>query len=448
MSDRRLSRIIALSAAVAGVAVTATLVLDPLSAESGWWVAFGTLYFLSLASVALSIKITPGGARSSMDFIPYLAGAVLLGPSGSALLSLGSFSIFQWVILNKPVQKATFNTAQVTTAATAAGWVFTVTGGTPSFTDLGFPESLLPFFAAVVVYFAINTTAVSVVVAEEQGSAFSTTWSNLAGRLIGFDVFVSPVAYGVAYLDIAYGHVTLLLALVPLYGLRYTYGANLELQNLNTDLLRTMMRVMESQDPYTSGHSVRVAQYSQALAEELGVGLQKMRNVERAALLHDIGKIDRAYREILVQEGPLSEEQRNLIEKHPERGVDLLSSVRALDDEVRTFIRHHHERYDGTGYPDGLGGEEIPLGSRIIMVADTIDAMLTARSYRDALSADIVQEELRENAGEQFDPQVVEMVFEIDLVERAEKLIENQQSEELDPASAPTDLPTLEQPTG
>ncbi len=448
MSDSRLSKIIGASAVVSAVLVVTTLTLDPLPASSGWWVAFGTLYFLALASVALSIKITPGGARSSMDFIPYLAGAVLLGPSGAALLSLGSFSIFQWVILDKPLKKATFNTTQVTTAATAAGWTFTLTGGTPSFTELGFPGSLLPFFAGVIVYFAINTTAVSLVVAEEQKSSFVTTWSNLAGRLIGFDVFVSPVAYGVAYLDIAYGHVTLLLALVPLYGLRYTYGANLELQNLNTDLLRTMMRVMESQDPYTSGHSVRVAQYSQALAKELGVGLQKMRNVERAALLHDIGKIDRAYREILVQEGPLSEEQRALIEKHPDRGVDLLSSVRALDDQVRKFIRHHHERYDGTGYPDGLGGEEIPLGARIIMAADTIDAMLTARSYRDALSSDIVSEELRENAGAQFDPEVVEAVFEINLVRRAAKLIEKQQSEEIDPAATPADLPTLEQPTG
>ena len=383
-----------------------------------------------------------------MDFIPCLAGAVLLGPSGSMLLALGSWSIFQWLILRKPFQKAAFNTAQVTIAAAAAGWAFTLSGGTPSFTDLGFPGSLLPFFAAVIAYFGINTTAVSLVVSEEQGAPFVATWSSLAGRLIGFDVFVSPVAYGVAYLDIAYGHVTLLLALVPLYGLRYTYGANLELQNLNTDLLRTLMRVMESQDPYTSGHSVRVAQYSQALAQEHGVGLQKMRNIERAALLHDIGKIDRAYREILVQEGPLSEEQRNLIQEHPERGVDLLSSVRALDDQVRKFIRHHHERYDGTGYPDGLGGEEIPLGARIIMAADTIDAMLTARSYRDALSPDIVREELRENAGEQFDPEIVDTVFEINLVNRASKLIEKQHAEDVDPATAPTDLPGLEQPTG
>ena len=448
MSENRLAVIIRWMGFAALAAVAATVILDPLPVNLGWWIAFGTLYFLAMASQGMAIRVTSGGAHSSMDFIPHLAGAVLLGPSGTALLSLASIPLFQWFILDKPPAKAAFNTAQVTIAAAAAGWMFTLAGGTPSFTDLGFPGSLLPFFAAVVVYFAINTSAVSLVVAEEQDSPFFATWSNLAGRLIGFDVFVSPVAYGVAYLDIAYGHVTLLLALVPLYGLRYTYGANLELQNLNTDLLRTMMRVMESQDPYTSGHSVRVAQYSQALAEELGVGLQKMRNVERAALLHDIGKIDRAYREILVQEGPLSEEQRDLIRKHPERGVDLLSSVRALDDEVRKFIRHHHERYDGTGYPDGLEGEEIPLGARIIMAADTIDAMLTARSYRDALSVDIVQEELRENAGGQFDPEVVETVFGIDLVDRAEKLIAQQQAEDVDPASAPTDLPTLEQPAG
>lgn len=448
MSNTRLSTIVRATAAFAAALVVATVVFDPLPSDPGWWIAFGTLYLLSLASQGLAIRVTTSGALSAMDFIPHLAGAVLLGPTGAAVLALGTIPVFQGLVVRKATNKVAFNTSQVTLSAAAAGWTFALSGGTPSFTELGFPGSLVPFFAAVVVYFAINTTAVSLIVSVERDASFTSTWSQLAGRLIGFDVFVSPVAYGVAYLDIAYGHVTLLLALLPLYGLRYTYGVNLELQNLNTDLLRTMMRVMESQDPYTSGHSVRVAQFSQALAQELGVGLQKMRNVERAALLHDIGKIDRAYREILVQEGPLSEDQRDLIEKHPERGVDLLASVRALDDQVRKFIRHHHERYDGAGYPDGLEGEKIPLGARIIMVADTIDAMLTARSYRDALDSDIVSEELSENAGSQFDPEVVEAVFEIDLVERAEKLIEKQQAGEIDPAGSPADLPTLEQPTG
>lgn len=441
MATRRLSVFVGLLAAAAVAAVAATLVLDPLPSASGWWVAFVTLFGLSVASDALALRVTEGGTTSSMDFVPHLAAVVLLGPTGTTLLALAAWPIFQAVILDKPRIKVVFNTAQMTLAACLSGWVFVLAGGSPSFTNLGFPSSLLPFFFAAAVYFAVNSSSVAFVVSIEEGQRFVRTWSTLAGRLVGFDLFMSPLAYGVAYLDIRFGHVLILLALIPLLGLRYTYGVNLELQNLNTDLLRTLMRMVESQDPYTSGHSVRVATYSSALADELDIGMGRSRNIERAALLHDLGKVDRAYREILVQEGPLSDEQRQLIEEHPDRGVELLQSVRSLDTDVLEYIRHHHERYDGTGYPEGVGGTRIPLGARIIMVADTIDAMLTARSYRDALDKEIVEEELRENAGEQFDPDIVEAAINIDLVDRAARLIEQQKEQDMDPVASPVDLP-------
>lgn len=448
MHNMRLRTVIGALAALAAVAITTTLLLDPLPTGSDWWIAFATLFGLSIASGALALRVTEGGTHSSMDFIPHLAAMVLLGPSGTTLLALGSWPIFQTLILNKPYRKTIFNTAQMSIAAAAASWVFVIAGGSPSFTNLGFPGSLIPFFLGAIVYFGINSTSVALVISIEEEERFSRTWSSLAGRLVGFDLFMSPLAYGVAYLDIRFGHVLILLALVPLFGLRYTYGVNLELQNLNTDLLRTLMRMVESQDPYTSGHSVRVATYSSALSEELNIGMGRSRNIERAALLHDLGKVDRAYREILVQEGPLSEEQRELVEEHPDRGVELLQSVRSIDPDVLKAIRHHHERYDGNGYPEGVEGENIPIGARIIMVADTIDAMLTARSYRDALGKSVVKEELEENAGEQFDPKVVEAALEIGLVERAAQLIEQQKEADMDPVASPVDLPDRDEDAG
>lgn len=141
-----------------------------------------------------------------------------------------------------------------------------------------------------------------------------------------------------------------------------------------------------------------------------------MRDIETAALLHDIGKIDKAYRDILEQPGPLSASQKDLIRQHPERGVSLLKSIRSLDPAVLHYVKHHHERFDGGGYPDGLAGEDIPIGARIIMVSDTIDAMMTERPYRDSCSPDEIERELEEYAGVQFDPEVVDAALEAGVI--------------------------------
>jgi HD-GYP domain-containing protein (c-di-GMP phosphodiesterase class II) len=143
---------------------------------------------------------------------------------------------------------------------------------------------------------------------------------------------------------------------------------------------------------------------------------KEVRKIETAALLHDIGKIDASYREILRKDGPLSDDQWILIREHPEKGVALVKSVRSPNPDILAYIRHYYERYDGEGYPDGLSGEDIPLGARIIMVSDTIDAMITERPYRDALPPQVIRDELVEHTGAQFDPDVVEAALAADLL--------------------------------
>ena len=150
----------------------------------------------------------------------------------------------------------------------------------------------------------------------------------------------------------------------------------------------------------------------------MGVRRRKIRHIETAALLHDIGKIDVAYSEILRQKGGLTPEQRELIRDHPDRGVDIVKSIRSISPVVLENIRHHHERWDGDGYPVGLRGDQIPLGARIIMVCDTIDAMTTARPYRDALPVSVVKEELVKHRGKQFDARIVDRVLETGLLDR------------------------------
>jgi len=233
------------------------------------------------------------------------------------------------------------------------------------------------------------------------------------------DIVSSPLAFLIPWL-FYWNVAAVFLAIVPIIGLRYSYGVNIELQQLNRDLLRALVKTLEAQDPYTSGHSIRVAERSRAIAEELGLSSRKVRLIETGALLHDIGKIGTEFSRILRQKGPLTPQQRELIRSHPERGVEIIEPIRRLDPVVLDCVRHHHERIDGTGYPSGLAGDEIPLGARVIMVADTIDAMLTARPYRDALPVDVVEDELRRHSGTQFDIRMVEAALRAGVIQEVE----------------------------
>ena len=171
---------------------------------------------------------------------------------------------------------------------------------------------------------------------------------------------------------------------------------------------------------HIKAHSIVVARIARMIARGLrdvnpDISVSK---TTAGALLHDIGKIDVAYNEILRQKGPLTPEQRQLIRDHPARGVDIVRSIRSIPGDVLACIRHHHERWDGNGYPDGLSGDEIPVGARIIMVCDTIDAMTTARPYRDPLPTSVVREELIKHAGGQFDKTIVDVVLHSGILEK------------------------------
>lgn len=417
--DRGLQRIVTGAAVLAVAATAVTLFAYPLNvSEPDWSTAFVVLFALTLISQALALQINEAGSTTTMDFVPQLGATMLLGPSGATILTAFSWLVFQFRIIKNPPIKGIFNTAQMITTVCAASWAYIFAGGQPIYgrgvplESLPVVDSLIPFLFAVTIYFALNTSSVAFIISRAQDASFVDIWNRISGQVILFDVAISPLALLVAWLYVEVGWITLLLALTPIIGLRYSYGVNLELQQLNTDLARVLIRTIESQDPYTGGHSLRVSRWATKLAEAASISHSKRRNIETAALLHDIGKIDRVYFEILRHDGPLTEEQRELIRAHPERGVEMLSAVRSLDSEVLKFIKHHHEHFDGNGYPDGLSGQDIPLGARVIMIADTIDAMMTRRPYRDPLPPAVVKEELIEQKGGQFDPDLVEIVLE------------------------------------
>ncbi|MBE9536194.1 MAG: response regulator [Proteobacteria bacterium] len=153
------------------------------------------------------------------------------------------------------------------------------------------------------------------------------------------------------------------------------------------DIIFTLALALEAKDTYTAGHSERVAGLARELAEEIGLSEEIRGRIHKAGILHDIGKI--GVREaILNKEGRLDEEEYNEVTSHPSVGANICEPLKSLSDII-PMIKHHHERYDGTGHPDGLAGEDIPLGARIISIADTFDAMTSARPYRAAMDADV-----------------------------------------------------------
>jgi HD-GYP domain-containing protein (c-di-GMP phosphodiesterase class II) len=180
--------------------------------------------------------------------------------------------------------------------------------------------------------------------------------------------------------------------------------------------LTTLAEAVDLRDPYTAGHSRRVASYSRQLAVEMQLPPDQVQQIEHAALLHDIGKVG-VPDSVLFKAGPLDEEERLLIRSHPVIGAGLIEGIATMCD-IRTCILHHHERFDGSGYPDRLAGEQIPLGARIIAVADSFDAMTTDRPYRRGLGAEAAVNELFRGAGTQFDPRC--MVAFVQLIRRGQ----------------------------
>ena len=184
-----------------------------------------------------------------------------------------------------------------------------------------------------------------------------------------------------------------------------------DLSELFYKTIKSIAYALDAKDKYTHGHSLRVTLYSLALAKRLNLSDELLEEIEIAGLLHDIGKIA-IPEKILLKPGKLTKEEFDIIKMHPELGEKLVESIDKLK-LISNWLKSHHEKYDGTGYPDGLIGEQIPISARIIAIADTYDAMTSDRSYRVALSHQQAIAEIKSCSGTQFDPELSEIFIRI-----------------------------------
>ncbi len=306
-------------------------------------------------------------------------------------------------IFNNPFYKTVFNISQYIINAGVAGLIYVYVN---NLFDFGF-KVFNPIAGSVclIVYLFLNSFFMAALMSILLKEKLYFIWKNY---LLGFIniALVSLLGIVLAFSYDSYGSGGILLFFIPLMFARYTFKLYLDMRKNYFDTLNVLVRAIEASDPYTSGHSMRVSAYAEAIAKQVGLPQNKIDLIKSAALLHDIGKIG-IDKNILNKVGRLEKEEFEAIKSHPEIGATIIADLSYLSN-ISDIIRHHHERNDGKGYPDGLSYDKIPLETSILTIADSFDAMTTNRPYRSSLSLEAALQEIKDNGGTQFNPDIVD----------------------------------------
>jgi putative nucleotidyltransferase with HDIG domain len=365
-----------------------------------------TFGFIGVLAQLFSYR-TGRGSMGSVSFIPVLASAAI-APHWVSIVVVAAASLAGQIFAKRDSLRSFFNAAQESLALALAILAYQAFGGI-ALHSIG-ESSSLSLFALFLVFFATNSICVSGALGIVGDRSAWTIWKENTLSALPYDFLSLPAILFIVWAYSRFGPVGVFVFAVPLFGLRQLYKVTGQLEQTNRELLELMVAAIEARDPYTSGHSRRVADKARVIARAVGLREKEIERIVAAALLHDVGKIHEVFGPILSKPGRLTPEEQVIMRTHPIKSAELAAKVTELRDVV-PLIRHHHENWDGTGYPDGLKSDAIPLGSRIIMFADTIDAMTTDRPYRAALDAPSVRKELLRYRGSQFDPQICDAIL-------------------------------------
>ena len=362
----------------------------------------------------------PKGGLASVAFVP-LCAVLMLMPSWSASVVLAASVILGTTRHQPQLIRFVFNISQAATSLALAGIVYSLLGGSSILffdASAGIEAVLLtnaiPATALLATFLTVNSVLVSIALGLSSGEKAISIWrANTLLTVVHLAIAV-PTAFIIAWIAARYGPVWVASLSLPLLGMRQLYKQSYDLQQVNQDLLELTIKAIEARDPYTSGHSRRVSEMAETISRAMGLNQKLVEEVRLAGLLHDVGKIHEAFAPILRKPGKLTESEWEIMKTHPALGAELVQTVSHLRKLVPS-VRGHHENWDGTGYPDGLAGEKIPLGARIITVADTIDALTTDRPYRAALGPAEVRAEFVRCRGAQFDPAICDVILSADV---------------------------------
>ena len=394
------------------VGVAGWVVLAWLSVRGPVHLAWEAVFFLGLAILVGRHPVRlPRGPTTTVGFAVDYSCLLIFGPAVVGWIGVISFFVLLW---RSPWLRKLFNQGQVVLSFAGAGWVYEALGG--SFIEAGGPvafrEMGLALVGSGVAYFTISSLLISIGMAlwerRPVGGVWALSFRWAAPRFLALAPFGFLMA--MVYQTPGLGVGAVALFLVPLVGARYAFQGAMEMLELHRETVHALSNALEAYDPYTRNHSELVTRYALALGRELELSDSRMETLEWASRLHDIGKCRQDWESIIRKPGRPSEREWEVIRQHPVEGGRLAEKMEFLPStagEVAGIVRAHHERLDGSGYPDGTRGEQIPLEARILGVADAFEAMTARRSYRRSRSIEEGIAELRRCAGEQFDPQVV-----------------------------------------
>jgi diguanylate cyclase (GGDEF)-like protein/putative nucleotidyltransferase with HDIG domain len=389
----------------------------------------GIVAVTALVGVGQALAIQVDDGSISVSAVGTIAGVALFDIRVALLLALTT-SVVEWSARRSALHQVLFNIGGLSLAGLAAGGVFALSRDLSS-RQLVFD---LAGIAAGGVYFLINTGLLAIALAFEGNEDWLAAWRERFTWLVPYYLVYGLVGALIAVAYHAIGSEALLVFALPLLIMRKTQedylghaqksahklrqaAETIQKQNLSLEQANRLLRerstaameslsaTVDARDSYTAGHSRRVHQLALAIGREIGFSQAELNILGQAALFHDIGKLA-VPDSVLLKPAELNDYEWGLMRRHADEGARIIERLGFLADAVPA-IRHHHEHFDGSGYPDGLAGEEIPLGARIIHVADALDSMLTTRTYRSARQVKQALVELRDNAGEQFCPRCV-----------------------------------------
>lgn len=366
------------------------------------------LFFVAFSMATETMPVyLPREITVSVSFCVIYAALLIHGPGVASLAAaMGA------LVGNRPGtpwHRVAFNFAQLSLSAGTAGMVFLWAGGQVG--HLNVVSSMFPILAGALAYFFVNSILISIAAGLSQDLSPVDIWVSRIGSVVVNYLVLIPLGILIAILFLRDGIAGVLLLVIPLALARFSFQQYMDMRNVYLDTIRAIAATVDAKDSYTRGHSERVRSHSVAIAKELELPEGEQEIIEYMALLHDTGKIGIS-EAILNKNSHLTPGEYKLVQQHPVIGAQIVSEIGRFK-KASAIVRHHHEHYNGGGYPDGLVGEEIPLGARIITVADAYDAMTSERPYRGARTNEEALVELQVNAGRQFDPLVVEAFMRV-----------------------------------
>ncbi|GAA3375338.1 HD-GYP domain-containing protein [Streptomyces sannanensis] len=406
---------------IAGAVVAAALCAAPaLYGPTPWYTvaALGSLYALCEwpAHRPLFRGRVPVPVAAGSFFPVLLAAACLLPPAAAALVAVPGALLGRSGEQPRAARRI-WRAAGLALALWAASLVHVLLGGHEAVEASDFPYALLPAGAGALAFCLVLTTLDGTIRATGVGVPPALPWGprrvpvRSACRGLLPPALAPHTVHGLAGLMMAvlwrspYGPPAAILVLLPMYVSCWVFAQYHRERAAHQATIRALVQAVDIKDRYTRGHSERVGRASVMIARELGMPEERLEALRFAGILHDVGKLGVPTR-LLRKDGPLTPEERRVIELHPEYGHEMVRGIGFLG-EARAAILHHHERLDGSGYPYGLSGSQIPEFARVVAVADAFDAMTSTRSYSRARPVEAAVAELERCAGSQFDPAMV-----------------------------------------